>query len=62
MANYKMLLLIAQNPYSKEPKELFDRLSGFDEDIEDDKELDKQGFEILRQTISRNSKNIIVKW
>ena len=56
-----MLLLIAQNPYSKEPKELFDRLSGFDEAIEDDKELDKQGFEVLRQTISRNSKNIIVK-
>lgn len=63
--DYKMQLAIAQNPHIKNPKDLWRILEQQENEIEGksylDTEFDSVGFEAFKQTLQRNSKNIVVK-
>jgi hypothetical protein len=59
IAEYKMQLLIASNPHTKNPRELWDTLDGqIDDPISDT--MDRQGMENLKRMLS-NSKAFVVK-
>lgn len=56
-SEYKMQLLIAQNPYSKNPKELFNAIKQMETDVEEVEEepvFDDVGFEHLKIVMSQN--------
>jgi hypothetical protein len=65
-----MLLMIAQNPWVKEPQALVDllknssqiRMTAISNDVNKSEDtLDKQGFSALKRRLSNSSKKILVK-
>lgn len=59
ISDYRMQLAIAQNPYTKNPKQLWNILK--DQNIEENKneEFDDVGFERLKNALSENPKFIV---
>ena len=59
-SDYKMQLAIAQNPHSTDPKQLWYLLSRNEEADPTSLELDVEGFERLKQAMSKSG-SIVVK-
>lgn len=57
---YKMQILIAQNPHSRKPEELWKSLEKLEKNTPEEPQFDETGFEILKQRMSQNPR-IIVK-
>lgn len=63
--DYKMQLLIAQNPHIKDPKSLFDEMDRLEREISGadylESKLDKEGFKRLKDRIKSQSKFVVAK-
>lgn len=59
LTEYKVQLAIAQNPYTKNPKQLWTLLKQMDENESRMQEFDSTGFELLKQQLSQNPRFIV---